>query len=159
MTRNRRKRSPKNVTAVTCVNENRFAQRRADALLTLAETTLRHGPEPSSTAERYQVVVHVTAETLSGNENGCCELDMGQPNAPDKARRIACDNSLIQITEDETGFGAFNDIFTHPAAYPSLAYKVNNHRIALSRQSIGSRIRRNYRSARPLIGSAPWIFS
>jgi hypothetical protein len=50
------------VTAVTSENRGRFAQRRADALTTMAETALRHGPEPQPSAERYQVVVHVTAK-------------------------------------------------------------------------------------------------
>jgi hypothetical protein len=59
---------PDDVTAVTSEASESFAQRRADALTTLAETTLRHGPEPLSAAERYQVVVHVTAETLKGDE-------------------------------------------------------------------------------------------
>jgi len=73
------------VTAVTSAVENRFAQRRADALTTMAETTLRHGPAPQSSAERYQVVVHVTAETLATDEDGRCELDSGQRLAPDAA--------------------------------------------------------------------------
>jgi hypothetical protein len=40
------------VTAVTSTNEDRFVQRRAEALTTIAETALRHGPEPQSLAER-----------------------------------------------------------------------------------------------------------
>jgi hypothetical protein len=91
------------VTAVTSVNENRFAQRRADALTTMAETTLRHGPAALSSAERYQVVVHVTAETLAEGEAGRCELECGQHLAPDTARRIACDGSLLRITDDAAG--------------------------------------------------------
>jgi hypothetical protein len=65
------------VTAVTSAGENRFAQRRADAPTTMAETALRHGPGPQPLAERYQVVVHVTAETLAVDEEGRCELDNG----------------------------------------------------------------------------------
>ncbi|MCP4768000.1 MAG: DUF222 domain-containing protein, partial [Gammaproteobacteria bacterium] len=64
------------VTAVTSEPSNRFAQRRADALSTLAETTLRHGPTPLSAAERYQVVVHVTAEALAGDDAGRCEIEI-----------------------------------------------------------------------------------
>jgi hypothetical protein len=94
---------PDDVTAVTSEPSNRFAQRRADALTTLAETTLRHGPEPLSAAERYQVVVHVTAETLAANDTGRCELDNGPGIALDTARRIACDSSLLHITEDDAG--------------------------------------------------------
>jgi hypothetical protein len=91
------------VTAVTSEPLESFAQRRADALTTMAETTLRHGPEPLSAAERYQVVVHVTAETLAADEPGRCELDDGQALALDTVRRIACDSSLVHITEDESG--------------------------------------------------------
>ena len=40
-----------------------------------------------SAAERYQVVVHVTAETLAGDESGRCELDNGQALALDTVRR------------------------------------------------------------------------
>ena len=72
-----------NVTAVTSENGDRFAYRRVDALMTMAETSLRHGPGPQSSPERYQVVVHVTAETLATSDAGCCELDSGQWfNAP-----------------------------------------------------------------------------
>jgi hypothetical protein len=83
------------VTAVTSENGDRFAQRRADALVTIAETELRHGPGPQSSSERYQVVVHVTAETLAADQNGRCELDSGP--------RIACDGSLLRITDDAAG--------------------------------------------------------
>ncbi len=91
------------VTAVTSEPAERFAQNRADALVTMAETTLRHGAEPLSQAERYQVVVHVTAETLAAGEAGRCELGRGKWLAPDTARRIACDSSLLRITEDGAG--------------------------------------------------------
>jgi hypothetical protein len=91
------------VTAVTSVPSESFAQRRADALTTLAETTLRHGPESLSAAERYQVVVHVTAETLAADETGRCELEDGPGLALDTARRIACDSSLLHLTEDDAG--------------------------------------------------------
>ena len=91
------------VTAVTSEDGDRFAQRRADALTTMAETTLRHGPAPQPSAERYQVVVHVTAETLVEGEAGRSELECGQRLAPDTARRIACDGSLLRITNDAAG--------------------------------------------------------
>ena len=91
------------VTAETSEPENRFAQRRADALTTIAETALRNSPGPSPAAERYQVVVHVTAETLAAGEDGRCELECGQRLAADTARRIACDGSLLRITDDTAG--------------------------------------------------------
>jgi hypothetical protein len=108
---------PDDVTAVTSTPPERFAQGRADALTTLAETTLRHGPEPLSQAERYQVVVHVTAETLSADDTGRCELENGPGIALDTARRIACDSSLLHITED--GAGNPLDIGRKTRAVPS----------------------------------------
>jgi len=63
------------VTAETPAAENRPAQRRADALTTMAQTTLRHGPESPGGGERYQVVVHVTAETLAMDAAGGCGRD------------------------------------------------------------------------------------
>ncbi|MCP4766517.1 MAG: DUF222 domain-containing protein, partial [Gammaproteobacteria bacterium] len=92
------------VTAVTSAVENRFAQRRADVLTTMAETTLRHGPGQLSTGDRYQVVVHVSAETLADDDSdGRCELDDGQRLAQDTVRRIACDGRLLHLTEDIAG--------------------------------------------------------
>jgi hypothetical protein len=91
------------VTAVTPAAENRPAQRRADALTTMAQTTLRHGPDSQGGSERYQVVVHVTAETLAMDAAGRCELESGQRLATDTVRRIACDSSLLRITEDQAG--------------------------------------------------------
>lgn len=44
------------------------AVRRADALRVLAETTLAHGPAARPGADRYQVVVVVRADTLTGDQ-------------------------------------------------------------------------------------------
>lgn len=41
------------------------ARQRADALVLLAQTALRHGLEPGAPGERYQVVVHVDAAVLA----------------------------------------------------------------------------------------------
>ena len=97
------KAEPDDVTAVTPSPPQRFAQRRADALTTLAETTLRHGPMALSAAERYQVVVHVPAETLAADDAGRCEVENGPDLALDTVRRITCDSSLLRITADEEG--------------------------------------------------------
>ena len=91
------------VTAVTPDTADRFAQRRADALAAMAETTLRHGAGPLPAGERYQVVVHVSAETLAADVDGRCELDGGPSLGPDKARRIACDSSLTRIATGPAG--------------------------------------------------------
>ncbi|NNL62643.1 MAG: DUF222 domain-containing protein [Woeseiaceae bacterium] len=49
------------------------ASRRADALCEMAESYLNHPEGAGSTADRYQVVVHVSAETSGAHiENGPC---------------------------------------------------------------------------------------
>jgi len=45
----------------------------------------------------------VTAETLASGEPGRCELANGQGLALDTVGRIACDSSLLRITEDDAG--------------------------------------------------------
>ncbi|MCP5092529.1 MAG: DUF222 domain-containing protein, partial [Gammaproteobacteria bacterium] len=48
--------------------------------------------------------ISMTAETLADDDSdGRCELDDGQRLAPDTVRRIACDGSLLHITEDIAG--------------------------------------------------------
>ncbi len=54
------------VTAVTRPRES-VTVRRADALSSMAESYLNNGPVSSGTADRFQVVVHVSAETLKKN--------------------------------------------------------------------------------------------
>jgi len=57
----------------------------------------------SHTAERYQVVVHVDAETLRDSTAGRCEIEHGPSLPAETARRLACDASLITVTENERG--------------------------------------------------------
>jgi hypothetical protein len=54
-----------------------------------------------SDRERYQVVVHVDAATLAGDQDGAgaCELEHGRALPPETARRLACDADLIRILE------------------------------------------------------------
>ncbi|GAC1361742.1 MAG: hypothetical protein NVSMB32_01180 [Actinomycetota bacterium] len=77
---------------------------RADALVALAEGSLAHGLAGRAAPERTQVIVHVSAETLAGAGLGeHCELQDGPPLAPESARRLACDASLIALVEDASG--------------------------------------------------------
>src|SRR5919109_1852298 len=68
----------------------------AEALVTLADRSLasKHG---RSGGERYQVVVHVDADALARDGEAGCTLDDGAAIAPETARRIACDASLVAI--------------------------------------------------------------
>jgi uncharacterized protein DUF222/HNH endonuclease len=72
-----------------------IAARRADALTEIAETYMNNNESSGSTADRYQVMVHVTAVT-SGIEDG--------PGvSSETSRRIACDSSVVCIKEDQNG--------------------------------------------------------
>jgi hypothetical protein len=60
------------------------------------------GAARSGAGERHQVVLHVDAATLAGDDRdqgGRCELDGGPPLHPETARRLACDASLVRIIE------------------------------------------------------------
>jgi len=67
----------------------------ADALVELAAAS--HGARGSP--ERYEVVVHVDADVLSHDARGQVRIDDGPALAPETARRLGCDSSLISIIE------------------------------------------------------------
>jgi hypothetical protein len=73
----------------------------AEALVATAELALSVSTESPSAAERYQVVVHVDAQTLAADAEGRCELAEGHPVAVETARRLSCDGSLVELQERE----------------------------------------------------------
>lgn len=77
--------------------------RRADAAAIMAESFLAHGPEALKGGERQQISVHVDAATLRRDAAGCCEIDDGPAISVETARRLSCDASKVEITEDEGG--------------------------------------------------------
>ena len=80
------------------------AANRADALVALAETSLARGLEARAGSERTQVIVHVSAETLSGTRDGeRCEIEDGAEIAPETARRLACDAVVVSLVESASG--------------------------------------------------------
>ncbi len=72
-----------------------------DALVAMADLALARAPGERSGGERAQVVVHVDAAVLAGDEGGRCELEEGPAISPETARRIACDASLVTLLERE----------------------------------------------------------
>ncbi len=81
-----------------------YACRRADALAYVAESFLAgSGTSPASTADRYQVVVHVDSESLREHTDGRCEIEQGPSLPIETARRLACDASLLSVLENEHG--------------------------------------------------------
>jgi hypothetical protein len=80
----------------------RFHSQQADALVTIIKTYLEGGAaktgsgSDSSTADRYQVVVHCDEAALHGG--------IGRADAPlETIKRLACDSSVVVVTEDERG--------------------------------------------------------
>jgi len=91
------------VPAGTSKEPVRFSARRADALALMAESFLAHGAIEAAGAERHQIVVHVAQETLRDCKAGCCEFEDGPSMAAETARRLACDASVVVLTENEDG--------------------------------------------------------
>ena len=70
------------VTAVTSERDEErepIAARRADALAAIAETFMNNSESSGSTADRYQVVVHVTAETSELEDGRGVEAGSSHP--------------------------------------------------------------------------------
>lgn len=82
-----------------------FEQRRADALVAVAARSLAAAqPEQTSTADRYQVLVHVDAAVLTEDDpTGECRLDHGPALPAETARRLCCDGSVTRLYEDHDG--------------------------------------------------------
>ena len=80
-----------------------ISTRRADALAEIAETYMQTDPVPSSTADRYQVVVHVTAETSSSTVVENSHMEDGPHVTAETSRRIACDCTVVGLLEDGNG--------------------------------------------------------
>jgi 5-methylcytosine-specific restriction endonuclease McrA len=81
-----------------------MAQQQADALALIAETALHHGLDPGAPGERYQVVVHVDAQTLADpDQPGQSVLEDGVRVSAETSRRLACDASRVVMRHDETG--------------------------------------------------------
>jgi hypothetical protein len=70
----------------------------AEALAAVAEAALASEGGRSG-GERYQVVVHVDADALASDEGAACALDDGPTLAAETARRLACDASVVGISE------------------------------------------------------------
>jgi hypothetical protein len=93
---------PKN-SAETPIRKDAFEQRRVDALADIAESYLARGPESSSSADRYQVMLHVSAETLTNAEGDISHLEDGPRVSAETSRRFCCDASVSVLSEDEAG--------------------------------------------------------
>ncbi|MEN8145211.1 MAG: DUF222 domain-containing protein, partial [Gemmatimonadota bacterium] len=102
-----REQYTKSVSAETFPEE--AARRRADALGLLAERAMAAGfsegaPLSGSSAERYQVMLHVDADTLaSDGEQGRSELEDGTRVSAETSRRLACDGAVVAVGHSTDG--------------------------------------------------------
>jgi len=83
-------------------NDAKMAQRRADAAVLMAETSLQSAGRDTAIADRYQVIVSVDAKDLSTAHADCNlkkrpTLSGAGPIATETAKRISCDCSLSVI--------------------------------------------------------------
>jgi hypothetical protein len=69
-----------------------------EALVTVADTALAHDAARTG-GDRYQVVVQVDETALAADDHGACTVDDGPALAPETARRLACDASLVILRE------------------------------------------------------------
>jgi hypothetical protein len=105
----------RDVTAVTPEQDDEptpIAARRADALTEIAETYMNNNESSGSTADRYQVLVHVhpkgtstavTSETVGAAPGRDSYIEDGPGVSSETSRRIACDSSIVCIKEDKNG--------------------------------------------------------
>jgi hypothetical protein len=68
----------------------------AEALVVVADAALAHEGDSRSGGERYQIVVHADHAVLEHDGEGGCELEDGSALAPETARRLACDSSIVR---------------------------------------------------------------
>ena len=80
-----------------CEEPPTIGERRADALVLMADTLLAGEPDGRG-GERYQVVVHVDTAALRDGE-GEAELADGSAIHADTARRVACDAAIVPLLE------------------------------------------------------------
>jgi len=101
--------TPEDVTAVTSPSGETLVQRRADALVAVAESFLATGYREGLAGERnqVQVVVEVVEVGEVGAACGCdthqAHIDGGPAIPQATARRLACDAGLVVMTEDSAG--------------------------------------------------------
>lgn len=99
----------KNVSAETFSDlpqADTFAQKRADALMLVAEQSIvqsEQGLSPMTPPQRHQLVVHIEKDTLNPRNAHHCSIEQGPFLSPAAARRLACDTALTTVLEDNDG--------------------------------------------------------
>ena len=103
--------SSKDVSAETFFSSQQsttdtFAQKRADALVLLAEQSFLHSGEglaPLTPPQRHQLIIHIEKDSLMQSADHHCSIEQGPFLSPASARRLACDTALLTVLEDHQG--------------------------------------------------------
>jgi len=86
--------------AVVDSEEDTFHARQADALVEVAKSFLAgESSKTTSTAEQYQIMVHVDEKALRPNASRDASSDL----PVETVRRLCCDGVIVPVTEDEQG--------------------------------------------------------
>ena len=89
----------------------KLEQQNADALVDIAQAYLAGGTErKASTADHYQVLVHVDEAALRGQPNADSKSDL----PIETVRRLCCDGSVVAVTESKEANGSEDSV--HAAA-------------------------------------------
>ena len=104
-------------------SETKLSQRRADAAILMAETSLQAAGRDIATADRYQVIVSMEATEVESEETSHTPLPPKRPTvkgasyiAQETAKRIACDCSISTITKiggEPTDIGRKSRLWTN----------------------------------------------
>ncbi|MGH7425405.1 MAG: DUF222 domain-containing protein [Candidatus Methylomirabilales bacterium] len=75
----------------------------ADALVLVCQKALAGEERSSFRADPHEVILHVDLKTLTGlkTQGGRCEVEGAGGIAPETARRISCDASVVTVIEDK----------------------------------------------------------
>jgi hypothetical protein len=91
---------PEDFSAETSSPPEPPAAHRADALVAMARSALASGDAAGCDGERCEVSVHVDVSSLADDRiHERCELSDGPVIAPETARRLSCDGSIVRIIE------------------------------------------------------------
>jgi hypothetical protein len=72
---------------------------KADAIVAMAEATIRRGVSPAAGGDRHQVVLHVDVDGGSGDRGARAAFEHGVTATADAAARLACDASIVTLVE------------------------------------------------------------
>ena len=93
-------------------------QLNVDALAMMAESWLAHGPASRTGGDRHMVTVYVDANVLAADDSdGVCTADGCSRLAPETARRLMCDSSIVWMLQD--GDGKPVNVSTRTRSIPS----------------------------------------